>query len=128
MSQYANRKFLAIEGKELSELVGLVCKTCGKTLNDRYVVKNSNFQSRNDDVIMKLTNERGAEGVKKCYCLPNNEVAKKFFKDVMKRDMKEEVIKINKIKILKLKLKKFYRYSIMVLIFLASFSISMFLF
>jgi calcium-translocating P-type ATPase len=90
LSQYKDRKFLAIEGKELSELVGLVCTTCGLTLNDRYVVKNMNKQGRNDDVIMKLTNDRGADNVKKCYCLPNLEVAKKFFRDIMKRDMKEE--------------------------------------
>lgn len=91
LRSYSNRKFLAIEGKELSELIGLVCKTCGKTLNDRYEIKDPNVvQSRNDEVIMKLTNDRGAEGVKKCYCLPNIEVAKKFFKDIMKRDMKDE--------------------------------------
>ena len=90
LRSFNNRKFLAIEGKELSELVGLVCKTCGKTLNDRYEVKNNNFESKNDEVIMKLTNERGADAVKKCYCLPNIEVAKKFFKDIMKREMKDE--------------------------------------
>jgi magnesium-transporting ATPase (P-type) len=90
LRSFNNRKFLAIEGKELSELVGLVCKTCGKTLNDRYEVKNDNSQNRSDEVIMKLTNERGADGVKKCYCLPNLEVAKKFFRDIMKREMKKE--------------------------------------
>ncbi|MFM1914269.1 MAG: hypothetical protein RIR51_2122, partial [Bacteroidota bacterium] len=90
LSGFKNRKFLAIEGKELSELVGLVCKTCGKTLNERYVVENENSNVKNDDIIMKLTNDRGANGVKKCYCLPNKEVAKKFFADVIKRDMKEE--------------------------------------
>lgn len=90
LRSFSNRKFLAIEGKELSELIGLVCKTCGKTLNDRYEVKDNNFQSKNDEVVMKLTNDRGAENVKKCYCLPNIEVAKKFFKDTMKREMKEE--------------------------------------
>ncbi len=82
LREYPNRKFLAVEGKELSERVGLVCLTCGKTLNDRFVHdERKNIDPKYKDVVMKLTNDKGAENSKKCYCLPNKEVAKKFFKD-----------------------------------------------
>jgi len=91
LREFKNRKFLAMEGKELSERVGLICKTCGKSLNDRFIYDESkNF---NDEVIMKLTNGKGASGTKKCYCLPNEKIAKKFFKDNYNRELKDEEIK-----------------------------------
>ncbi len=91
LREYPNRKFLAVEGKELSERVGLICLTCGKTLNERFVHDERKvIDPKNIDIVMKLTNDKGAEESKKCYCLPNKEVAKKFFKDVMKRDMTDE--------------------------------------
>jgi len=39
------------------------------------------------DIVKKPSNDKGAEDTKKCYCLPNKEVAKMFFKDVLKREM-----------------------------------------
>ena len=91
LREYPNRKFLAIEGKELSERVGLICLTCGKTMNDRFVHDEKKIiEPKNLDVVMKLTNEKGHENSKKCYCLPNKEVAKKFFRDFFNRDMRQE--------------------------------------
>lgn len=91
LREYPNRKFLAVEGKELSERVGLICLTCGKTLNDRFVHdERKEIEPKLMEVVMKLTNDKGADDSKKCYCLPNKEVAKKFFKDVFKRDMTDD--------------------------------------
>jgi len=95
LREYPNRKFLAIEGKELSERVGLICKTCGKTLNDRFPYDEKKpLGEKSEIIINKLTNEKGHEEAIKCYCLPNKLMAEKFFTDVMKTEYKEEIAEL----------------------------------
>ena len=95
LSSCENRSFLALEGRELSERVGLICKTCEKSVNENYEYQGVKMFEKevNEKFRFELTNGKDNSDIKKCVCLPHKIAAEKKFPNITAADLDKVVRK-----------------------------------
>ena len=95
LEKYNNRSFLAMEGRELSEKVGLICKTCEKSVNDNFIHEGiKNFDKDiNQKYRYELTGGKENSQIRKCFCLPHKTAALKKFPNIPESDLDKVIRK-----------------------------------